>query len=295
MTSSMTGFAHLSADIAGQTYSVDIKSLNAKGLDVRARVPADLDGFDLKVRKLVQSQLSRGAVTVTVTADMGADTSQLTLNWPLVDSYMQAALALVDRYPGVGMPTADMLLSARGIMDPKQPAVTADHRPKIEASLSTLVQDTLTALQKARAGEGAELAAVIRGQLDMLETLLAQASEAAQHSADHHPTRLSQALERGKLSDTGISEERLAQEVAMLLVRGDIQEELDRFAAHLKSAHALLAQTDPVGRKFDFLCQEMNREANTICSKAQAQDLTEVGMEMKVVIDQIREQIQNIE
>ncbi len=274
-----------------------MRSVNAKGLDLRLRVPDWLEGLEVHLRKALGKELARGNVSLGLRISRGEEgASTLTLNKPLLASVLTAlaeAEALAQS-AGVDLSVtsgAD-LLSIRGVLEAS--ATEDDPAPLVEAlkkEFDSLVSDFV----QMRAAEGAALEKVLRDQLAEVDRLTRLAAERAEARKPLMAEALKANLAKVMENTEGADANRVAQELAMLAVKSDITEEIDRLAAHVSAAEELLSSGGAVGRKFDFLMQEFNREANTLCSKALNSDLTSVGLELKAVIDQMREQVQNIE
>lgn len=299
MTISMTGFAARKGQGAGHSWVWDIRSVNGKGLDLRLRVPDWIDGLELALRGELGRALQRGNVSLTLKVmrdGLGDGGEGLRVNRPALSAVL-AALGEVEAAAlaaGVTLAqaTAADVLAVRGVLDTS--AVETDTTPLRAAILADLPA-ILAEFAQMRAAEGAALKIVIAGQLDQIARLTAEAGTEAAARRDAAAGALRDALTRVLANADGVDETRLAQELALIAVKNDVQEELDRLAAHVTAARALLEEGGPVGRKFDFLMQEFMREANTLCSKAQALALTRIGLDLKTVIDQMREQVQNVE
>ena len=298
MTISMTGFAAAKGQGLGYAWSWDIRSVNGKGLDLRLRVPDWIDGLEMALRTELGRAMGRGNVSLSLKAarDSQVEGDGLRVN-PAVLAAVLAALGQVEgvaMQSGVtlGQATAADVLGMRGVLDTAATEVdTGPLRAAIMADLPALLAE----FSAMRAAEGAALNAVIAGQLDEVARLTQAAGIEAAARRDAAPDALREALARVLTNAEKIDETRLAQELALLAVKTDVTEELDRLTAHIAAARALLDDTAPVGRKFDFLMQEFMREANTLCSKAQSLALTRIGLDLKTVIDQMREQVQNVE
>jgi uncharacterized protein (TIGR00255 family) len=295
---SMTGFATQRGGGLGYCWTWDLRSVNGKGLDLRLRLPDWIEGLELAVRTELQKALTRGNVSLTlkVALDGGDDAPAFRLN-PRQLSAALAALADVEEAAmSAGLtlrqPTAADVLTLRGVLDQtQQEQDTAPLRAAILADLPALMAD-FTAV---RTREGAALAVVLNAQLDRVANLTATAKgEVATRAATQAET-LREGLARVLSATESVDEGRLSQELALLAVKTDVTEELDRLAAHIEAARAHVADPAPSGRKLDFLMQEFMREANTLCSKAQSLALTRIGLDLKTVIDQMREQVQNVE
>jgi uncharacterized protein (TIGR00255 family) len=299
MTVSMTGFAARKGQGAGHNWAWDIRSVNGKGLDLRLRVPDWVDGLELALRAELGRGLQRGNVSLSlkVARDGLSDGVEgLRVN-PNALSGVLAALAVIEDHAmahGITLrqATSADVLAVRGVLDSS--AVDIDTGPLRAAILGDLPV-LLAEFQAMRAAEGQALNAVITAQLDQITALVALAGTEAAARRDAQATTLREALGRILANADGVDETRLAQELALIAVKNDVTEELDRLAAHIEAARALLADEGQVGRKFDFLMQEFMREANTLCSKAQSMALTRVGLDLKTTIDQMREQVQNVE
>ncbi|WP_149139564.1 YicC/YloC family endoribonuclease [Gemmobacter caeruleus] len=297
MTVSMTGFAAGKGQGPGASWVWDLRAVNGKGLDLRLRVPDWIDGLELALRGELSRALSRGNVSLTLRVTREQPEAEgLRLN-PATLRGVLLALAEVERVAmeeGVTLaqPSHADVLGFRGVVETG--ASDEDTTPLRNAILADLPA-LITAFNAMRQAEGAALAQVIGGQIDRVASLRDEAAAAVENrrasQAETLRTQLARVLENSEDADP----QRLAQELALLAVKTDVTEELDRLAAHVTAARALLAEPGPVGRKFDFLMQEFMREANTLCSKAQDIALTRIGLDLKTVIDQMREQVQNVE
>ena len=295
---SMTGFAARRGAGPGYTWVWDLRGVNGKGLDLRLRVPDWIDGLEAAIRSELQKALTRGNVSLTlrVTQDEGRDDAGFRLN----EAALGAALAALARVEAAAMdagvtlrqPTGADVLTLRGVIDAGgQETDTTPLRVAIMTDLPGLLGD----FQAMRAAEGKALAAVLTGQLDLIADLTSAAQhETAARTATQADT-LREGLARVLSATYAVDPARLAQELALLALKTDVTEELDRLAAHVEAARAHVADSAPAGRKLDFLMQEFMREANTLCSKAQSLALTRIGLDLKTVIDQMREQVQNVE
>lgn len=295
---SMTGFAARRGAGLGYAWVWDLRSVNGKGLDLRLRVPDWIDGLEPVIRAELQKAASRGNVSLTlkVAQDEGREENAFRLN----AGALAAALGALGRVEAAAMdagmtlrqPTAADVLTLRGVIDAAaQETDTTPLRTALLADLPGLLQDFATM----RAGEGRALAAVLTGQLDQIASLTADAQAETAARATTQADTLREALARVLAATDAVDPARLAQELALLAVKTDVTEELDRLTAHVAAARAHVADPAPVGRKLDFLMQEFMREANTLCSKAQSLALTRIGLDLKTVIDQMREQVQNVE
>ncbi|THD84234.1 YicC family protein [Aliigemmobacter aestuarii] len=297
MTQSMTGFAARKGQGEGHAWVWDIRSVNGKGLDLRLRLPDWIEGLEAAIRAELQKALNRGNVSLTLKVARDAGGAEaLRLNGAALHAALLALREVQVAAEAAGVahsaPSPAEILSLRGVLETGgADEDAAPLRAALLADLAPLLAD-FTAM---RAAEGAALNRVIGAQLDQIAALRDEATRAAAARADQAAQALRDNLARVLANAEGIDETRLAQELALIAVKNDITEELDRLAAHVDAARALLREKGPVGRKFDFLMQEFMREANTLCSKAQSLDLTRIGLDLKTVIDQMREQVQNVE
>jgi uncharacterized protein (TIGR00255 family) len=295
---SMTGFAARRGAGAGYSWVWDLRSVNGKGLDLRLRVPDWIDGLESGVRAELQRALTRGNVSLTlkVTRDDGRDAAA----FPLNQATLAAALIALARVEATAMetgltlaqPTAADVLALRGVIDvTAQETDTTPLREALMADFPPLLVDFTTM----RGTEGQALAALLTAQLDQIASLTADARRETATRGAAQSDALREGVTRILAATDAVDETRLAQELALMAVKTDVTEELDRLAAHVTAARAHVADPAPVGRKLDFLMQEFMREANTLCSKAQSLALTRIGLDLKTVIDQMREQVQNVE
>ena len=299
MTVSMTGFAAAKGQGAGHSWVWDIRSVNGKGLDLRLRVPDWIDGLELALRGELSRSLQRGNVSLSlkVARDGLAEGAEgLRVNTPALAAVLAALKQVEDAAmeAGVtlGQPTGADVLAVRGVLDTA--SADFDVAPLRAAILADL-PGLLNNFKAMRAAEGAALHGVVAAQLDRIASLTQNAAQEAAARRDAAATTLRDALAKVLANAEGVDETRLAQELALLAVKTDVTEEIDRLAAHVEAARAHVADPAPVGRKLDFLMQEFMREANTLCSKAQSLALTRIGLDLKTVIDQMREQVQNVE
>ncbi len=291
---SMTGFARVEGSFGAYHWAWEAKSVNGRGLDMRLRLPSGLDSLEPLVRKRINERFKRGNVQVNLQMTRTEGAATLQINEQALAQVLDAMAMLEGRVKGIEPARLDGLLNIRGVLDLQDPKESDEELEARRTAILGSFDDLIEAFASARAREGEALGAVIADQLDQIAGLI---DAAAGHAASQ-PERLRERL-RGQLAalgqDQALSEERLYQEAAILMTKADIREELDRLRAHLEAARELLGAGEAVGRRFDFLIQEFNREANTLCSKSNEIGLTRTGLELKVVIDQMREQIQNVE
>ncbi len=292
--SSMTGFSRASGARNGLFWQWEIKSVNGKALDVRCRLPVGYEALELPLRGVLNQAFKRGNLQVSLSVSGALAAETVRLNSAVLDQLVAAGEMLRNRIGGEPL-RADVLLSLRGVLDvTPQPEDEADIEARNAAMLESL-SAAVTSLAAARAEEGARLQAVVASQIGRIRELAAAARANPSRSVEAVRSRLKEQVARLMDSGTNFDPDRLHQEAVLLATRADIEEELDRLSSHVEAAEALLISGEAVGRKFDFLAQEFNREANTLCSKAADRTMTAIGLDLKTVIDQMREQIQNIE
>ncbi len=290
--SGMTGFARGESRTERAALRWELRSVNAKGLDVRLRLPAALDRIEAEVRNRIKTAVSRGAVTATLTLDMDAGEGAVTLDRERLQAYADAARSLVEQ--GLAeIPRADGLLALKGVVTGEEAEPDLDEAEALDAAALEALGEAIDGLKAAREAEGAAVLEVLNAHVDEVERLTRAAADLAAARPEAIRDRIKAKFD--ELLPQGLDEDRLAQEAAALAVKADVREELDRLSAHVAAARGHLHAGSPVGRKLDFLAQEFNREANTLCSKSQDRALTDIGLAMKAVIDQLREQVQNVE
>lgn len=295
MISSMTGFARESGATQGVTWAWELKSVNGRGLDVRVRAPAGYEAIGEEARKAVSGVVARGTVNLSLMVQRGGDAKAMPrINAEALAAAHRDAMALAGAL-GLSPPSIDALLQLRGVVEASEP----DTLPSAEltAGIGAGALKAASALAAARREEGAALRRILEGQIDRVELLVRQVAD--------HPARTSEAI-RARLQEQvqalldganapGFDHVRLHQEAALLATRADVREEIDRLMAHVAAVRSLLAEGGPIGRKLDFLAQEFGRESSTLCAKANHVELSRVGLELRTVIDQFREQVQNVE
>ncbi|MEM8986268.1 MAG: YicC/YloC family endoribonuclease [Pseudomonadota bacterium] len=292
--SSMTGFARAEGAEGVYAWAWEIKSVNGRGLDARMRLAAPFEGLEPEVRTAAQARLARGNLQISLQVRRETAAARLSVNEQALSLVIDAAERVADR-TSCDKPRPEGLLALRGVLEAEETNDDEASLAKAKAAVMASLGEALDGLAHARAEEGAKLHAALKGQVDEIEGLSAKARAAASAQPGALRARLKRQVAELLAAEAALPEDRLAQEVALLLVKADIREELDRLDAHVAAARELMAADGPVGRKLDFLAQEFNREANTLCSKAQDPELKRVGLDLKAVIDQLREQVQNIE
>lgn len=291
---SMTGFARSDGSHDGQRWTWELRSVNGKGLDVRLRLPPGLDRLEVAARKRIGESLTRGNVQVSLTVTREGGATTLRINEQVLDAVLAAMNRIADRIDAAA-PSLDGILALKGVLETTEVEDDEEARATLDAALLAGLDTAVEGLAAARAREGEAIGRVLAAQIDEIERLTA--------AAEAHPARTPEAI-RARLAEQveallgavpALDPQRLAQEAVLLATRADIREELDRLTTHVAEARRLIGGGGAVGRRLDFLTQEFNRETNTLCSKANDRELTAIGLDMKAVVDQLREQIQNIE
>lgn len=293
--SSMTGFGRAEGQDQGCTWAWELRSVNGKGLDVRCRLPAGFESLEQPSRERAAGVLKRGNVSLTLSVERAAEAGTVRVNTGVLDEILALLPQVEARLANPGPSCADRLLALRGVLEIADEMPTGESRKALDAALLAGLDRALVALAGMRRQEGARLAPVLAEQLDAIGDLCGRAEALAGSQPAMILERLRQQIAALGEAVPALPEERLAQEVALLALKADAREEIDRLKAHRQAVAQLLAGDGAVGRRLDFLCQEFNREANTLCSKSADVELTAVGVELKAVIEQFREQVQNIE
>jgi uncharacterized protein (TIGR00255 family) len=293
MLLSMTGIATKSGSSGPYDWSVELRGVNNKGLDIRARVPDWLVGLDQIVRKAIAADVARGSLQFWLKVSLAEGIVQRQIDPTKLDQFLTNAVYLAKRARDKGIEFAPIGLSdissQNGFMDFE---VGDLEKTGLKQMVLAELPKLIAQFQASRREEGQALHSVLEAGVIEMERLLQRSAIAIETRADEFETNFTAAIARLKQD---IDPERLAQEMAILAVKSDVTEEIDRLMAHIAAARTLLDSQEPVGRKFEFLMQEFNREANTLCSKSNSKSLTVIGLEMKVLIDQMREQVQNVE
>lgn len=291
---SMTGFARVEGTSGRTRWAWELRSVNGKGLDVRLRLPPGLEALEADVRRLAGEAFSRGNLQIGLATSVSEAQVEAVVN----QGALAAVLALRDQLAGTIDPAPlklDTLLSVRGIVDFREAEESEAERATRDADIRTGLAEAIRRLADMRRKEGAALADVLLGQVARIEALTAAVEADPSRSVAAIAERLSAQVATLMQGTTALDRDRLHQEAALLATKADLREEIDRLKAHVRAARELIAEGGPIGRKLDFLAQEFNRESNTICSKSNAAQVTAAGIELKVVIDQFREQVQNLE
>jgi uncharacterized protein (TIGR00255 family) len=290
--SGMTGFARVEGVHGAWTWAVEARSVNGRNLETRFRGPPGFESLERAAREGSQSRFQRGQLTLNVQAKRAETSGETQVNIATLERYLTAG----GPYVATGMvakPTLDGLLSLKGVIEAREDEDDAETRAIVEAAMAASIAQALDGLKTARLEEGAALDPVLNGLIDKIEALTSQ----AEREAAGQPAVLKDRFARrmAELIGEAASEERIVQEAAAQAVKADVREELDRLASHVAAARGLLSGEGASGRRLDFLSQEFMRESNTLCSKSALTALTAIGLELKAVIEQFREQVQNVE
>ena len=292
--SSMTGFARSHGVSGSYAWAWEIKSVNGKGLDVRFRMPPGWDAIEPAVRARAAERLARGSIQATLTVERSGVAPVVRINAPVLDAILTTLRELASRVEA-SPPSLDGLLSLKGVLDVSELAVNEDERRDAESAAISGFAQSIAALSEMRQREGAALLRILKSRLEQIEALVGRAENAPGRRVEAIRARLAEQVATLLAQSDRLDPDRLHQEAILLATKADVREELDRLAAHVAQARLLLDQGGAVGRRLDFLAQELNREANTLCAKANDVELTNIGLELKAAVEQFREQVQNVE
>jgi len=292
---SMTGFGAAAGDAAGVAWAWEIRSVNSKGLEPRFRLPSGWEAAEAELRQALQKRIRRGSVNASLSLK-AEEQAAIQPDPEALDRILKLAQDIAARIPGAPPPRAELLLGLPGVLRAGQVSA-GPPAPSLALKVAVLAgfDQALGQLERGRFDEGARLTSVLTGFLDEITTLCHQAEVAAEDQPRLQRERMLESVRALLAEGMSLPEERIAQEVALLASRSDVREELDRLSSHIDAARGLMAEAVLVGRKLDFLMQEFNREANTLCSKSASVPLTGIGLSLKAAIEQLREQVQNVE
>lgn len=291
---SMTGFARREGTSGRSRWAWELRSVNGKGLDVKLRLPGGLEALDADIRRRIATRFSRGNMQVGLSLNAGETQIQTTINQTALASVLSLREQLRDVIDPAPL-KLDTLLAIRGVIDFKEPEETEADKAARETAVLEGLDKALADLAAMRESEGAALEQVLLGEIGEMEVLLTTIEADPSRAPSAIAAKLVQQIDWLTNHATTLDRDRLHAETALLAAKADVREEIDRLRAHIAAARALLSKGGPIGRKLDFLCQEFNRETNTICSKSTSAAVTAAGVDLKVVIDQFREQVQNLE
>jgi len=292
--SSMTGFARGHGVSGPYAWTWEIKSVNGKGLDVRLRTPAGWDAVELPVRARAAETLSRGSVQANLIVERSGAPPTVRVNAAVLDAILSAVHDFGAKIK-VSPPSLDGLLGLKGVIEIADAEENEAERRSAETAVIAGFTAALGSLAEMRRGEGAALGRVLTARLDEIAALVERAEQAPGRRPDAIRARLAEQVAALLAQSERFDPDRLHQEAIMIATKADVREELDRLTAHVAQARRLIEEGGPIGRRLDFLAQELNREANTLCAKANDVELTNIGLELKAAVEQFREQVQNIE
>ncbi len=292
--SSMTGFARSHGTSGPYAFEWELKSVNAKGFDFRMRLPAGWDDVELAARKRATELLSRGTVYANLTVKRSNTASVIRINPDVLNAVLKIAAELAGRIDAVA-PSIDGLMGIKGVVEVAEPEADEAEEQAARIAVSAAFEEALRSLVEMRKREGATLGDILTQRLNEIEKLAGKAEAAPGRKPEAIRARLAEQIATLLEASDRFDSDRLTQEALMIATRADIREELDRIASHVSQARDLIGKGGPVGRRLDFLAQEFNREVNTCCSKSNDLELTNTGLELKNVVEQFREQVQNLE
>ena len=292
---SMTGFARTEGVNDECSWVWEAKSVNAKGMDARLRLPGGFEAFDAIIRENLKKRFRRGAISVSLNVNWHRANATYQVNMETLDRFLQAVPEIHKRAPNLRPFTMDGLLAAKGVVESVENPLGNTEQTALHEEIMQGLNELLTMLEQGRQREGDALSKVLHAQITEVEHLCQRAIGLVALLPEKINKRIHEQVAELCVAFPALSEERLAQETAILMLKVDVREELDRLRAHVDAARELMRIDGAIGRQFDFLCQEFNREANTLCSKSADVQLTRVGLALKTAIDQMREQVQNIE
>jgi uncharacterized protein (TIGR00255 family) len=292
--SSMTGFARSHGVCGSYAWAWEIKSVNGKGLDLRLRLPPGWDAIEAPVRARTAEALARGSIQANLTVDRTGIVPTVRVNMAVLDAVLAAVRQIAMRIEAAP-PSLDGLLALKGVMEIGDAEEDEDERRSTENAVITGFAEVLEALVEMRRREGVALGHVLGARLSEIAALAQRAELTPGRRPEAIRVRLAEQVATLLAQSDRFDPDRLHQEAILIATKADVREELDRLAAHVGQAQALIAQGGPIGRRLDFLAQELNREANTLCAKANDVELTNIGLELKAAVEQFREQVQNVE
>jgi uncharacterized protein (TIGR00255 family) len=292
--SSMTGFARSHGTSGPYSFEWELKSVNAKGFDLRMRMPPGFDEIETAARKRATEVLSRGTVYANLTVKRSNAASTVKINEEVLNSVLRIAADLASKIDAVA-PSVDGLMNIKGVIEVVEPEADEDEDKAAKAAIAASFEEALTALVAMRKREGTTLGEILSQRLTEIEALSKKAEAAPGRKPEAIRARLAEQIATLLEGSDRFDSDRLNQEALMMAAKADIREELDRITSHISQSREMIKKGGPVGRRLDFLSQEFNREVNTCCSKSNDLELTNTGLEMKNVVEQFREQVQNLE
>jgi uncharacterized protein (TIGR00255 family) len=292
--SSMTGFARGHGACGPYAWAWEVKSVNGKGLDLRLRLPAGWDAIEAPVRARAAESLARGSIQASLTVERSGAVPVVRVNTAVLEAVLATAQALAPRIDAAP-PSLDGLLALKGVMEVGEAEEREEERRGAETAVIAGFAEVIKALTEMRGREGEALGRILAARLGEIAALARRAELAPGRRPEAIRIRLAEQVAALLSQSERFDSDRLHQEAILIAVKADVREELDRLAAHVAQAQLLIGQGGPIGRRLDFLAQELNREANTLCAKANDVELTNIGLELKAAVEQFREQVQNVE
>ncbi len=292
--SSMTGFARSHGTSGPYTFEWELKSVNAKGFDLRLRMPSGFDEVEATARKRATEVLSRGTVYANLTVKRANAEAAVRINEDVLNAVLTIAAEMSSKIDAVA-PSIDGLMNIKGVIEMVEPEADEAEEAAAKTAVAAAFEEALTALVDMRKREGKTLGDILSQRLNEIEELSKKAEAAPGRKPEAIRARIAEQIATLLDASDRFDQDRLSQEALMIATKADIREELDRIASHISQARDMIKKGGPVGRRLDFLSQEFNREVNTICSKSGDLELTSTGLEMKNVVEQFREQVQNLE
>jgi uncharacterized protein (TIGR00255 family) len=290
----MTGFARGQGVVGSYVWSWEIKSVNAKGLDIRLRLPPGWDAVEVPARTRANEKLSRGTVYANLTVERKGVAPTVKVNEPVLNAVL-ATLKALENKVDAQKPTLDGILALKGVIEVTEEDEREEDRRAAETAILAGFDKLLADLTAMRREEGATLGRLLSARLDEIAALAARAEEAPGRKPEAIKARLAEQVATLLSASTRFDSDRLHQEAILIASKADIREELDRLASHVAQVQKMIADGGPIGRRLDFLAQELNRESNTLTAKANDTELTNIGLELKSTVEQFREQVQNLE
>ncbi len=291
---SMTGFARADGSVGAFRWAWEARSVNGRSFDLRLRLPPGFERLDPTIRKAVSSAVQRGNLQLTLTISRDETPLQPVVNEAALNAIIELVERLADRVDAAP-PTLDGLLNVRGVLEVREPDLDPEDARSEEEAIIDGLKSAVAGLVEMREAEGEKIGSFLLSQIDGVEALVQRIDADPSRQPDAIVERLAAQVKLLRQADGGLDENRLHMEAAILAAKADLREEIDRLAAHVEACRELLGEGGAIGRKLDFIAQEFNRETNTICSKSNAASVTALGLELKVLIDQFREQVQNLE
>jgi uncharacterized protein (TIGR00255 family) len=292
--SSMTGFARSHGVSGPYAWAWEVKSVNGKGLDLRLRTPSGWDAIDVPVRAKAAEMLARGSVQAALTVERSGALPTVKVNTPVLDAILAAVRQFGTKIE-TSPPSLDGLLALKGVIEITDAEENENERRTAEGAVIAGFANVMGALAEMRRGEGAALGRVLAARLDEIAAMVERAEHVPGRRPEAIRARLAEQVAALLEQSERFDADRLHQEAIMIATKADVREELDRLTAHVSQARRLIETGGPIGRRLDFLAQEFNREANTLCAKANDVELTNIGLELKAAVEQFREQVQNVE